>query len=52
MSKQTFFAGAFILIMAGLVTRLLGFVNKIVVARIMGAEGMGLYMMAIPTFYS
>ncbi|GAK11313.1 LOW QUALITY PROTEIN: stage V sporulation protein B [Geomicrobium sp. JCM 19039] len=50
MSKQTFFAGAFILIMAGLVTRLLGFVNKIVVARIMGAEGMGLYMMAIPTF--
>ncbi|EZH67977.1 stage V sporulation protein B [Bacillaceae bacterium JMAK1] len=50
MSKQSFFAGALILIIAGLVTRILGFVNKIVVARIMGSEGMGLYMMAIPTF--
>ncbi|WP_088102624.1 stage V sporulation protein B [Halalkalibacter urbisdiaboli] len=49
MSKQTFLKGTFILIMAGLVTRLLGFVNRIVVARIMGAEGVGLYMMAVPT---
>ncbi|MCK0471104.1 stage V sporulation protein B [Halalkalibacter sp. APA_J-10(15)] len=49
MSKQTFLKGAFILIIAGLITRFLGFVNRIVVARIMGAEGVGLYMMAVPT---
>ncbi|TMW73971.1 stage V sporulation protein B [Alteribacter natronophilus] len=49
MTKQSFLKGAFILIIAGLITRILGFVNKIVVARIMGAEGVGLYMMAVPT---
>ncbi|MBP3951406.1 stage V sporulation protein B [Bacillus suaedae] len=49
MTKQTFLKGAFILIIAGLITRFLGFVNRIVVARIMGAEGVGLYMMAVPT---
>ncbi len=49
MTKQTFLKGAFILIIAGLITRFLGFVNRIVIARIMGAEGVGLYMMAVPT---
>ncbi|PYZ98807.1 stage V sporulation protein B [Alteribacter lacisalsi] len=49
MTKQSFLKGAFILIIAGLITRILGFINKIVVARIMGAEGVGLYMMAVPT---
>ncbi|WP_456278150.1 stage V sporulation protein B [Bacillus sp. AK128] len=49
MSKQTFLQGTLILILAGLITRVLGFVNRIVVARIMGEEGVGLYMMAVPT---
>ncbi|KGA96507.1 stage V sporulation protein B [Alkalihalobacillus alcalophilus ATCC 27647 = CGMCC 1.3604] len=49
MSKQTFLKGAFILIIASFITKILGFVNRIVVARIMGSEGVGLYMMAIPT---
>ncbi|MFZ3588295.1 stage V sporulation protein B [Bacillus sp. DJP31] len=49
MSKQTFLQGTFILILAGFITRVLGFVNRIVVARIMGEEGVGLYMMAVPT---
>lgn len=49
MTKQTFLRGTLILIMAGMITRLLGFVNRLVVARVMGEEGMGLYMMAIPT---
>lgn len=48
-SKQSFLQGTLILILAGLVTRFLGFVNRIVVARIMGEEGVGLYMMAVPT---
>ncbi|SFJ17361.1 stage V sporulation protein B [Halobacillus dabanensis] len=49
MSKQTFLQGALILVAAGLITRLLGFINRIVVARVMGPEGVGLYMMALPT---
>ncbi|WLD92214.1 stage V sporulation protein B [Alkalihalobacillus sp. AL-G] len=49
MSKQTFIQGTMILILAGLITKVLGFINRIVVARIMGQEGVGLYMMAVPT---
>src|SRR5690625_7893979 len=39
------------LITAGMITRLLGFVNRIVVARLMGEEGVGLYMMAMPSLF-
>ncbi|MGL4820695.1 MAG: stage V sporulation protein B [Bacilli bacterium] len=49
MTKQSFLKGTFILIIAGLFTRILGFINRIVVARVMGSEGVGLYMMAVPT---
>jgi stage V sporulation protein B len=48
MSK--FLRGTFILLIAGLVTRVLGFINRIVIARSIGEEGVGLYMMAFPTF--
>ncbi|KAB2334044.1 stage V sporulation protein B [Bacillus mesophilum] len=48
MSK--FLKGTMILLAAGLVTRVLGFINRIVIARSIGAEGVGLYMMAYPTF--
>lgn len=34
-----------------MITRLLGFVNRIVVARLMGEEGVGLYMMALPSLF-
>lgn len=47
MSK--FLRGTFILLLAGLVTRVLGFINRIVIARSIGEEGVGLYMMAFPT---
>ncbi|EMT46305.1 stage V sporulation protein B [Anoxybacillus flavithermus] len=47
MSK--FLKGTIILIIAGLLTRILGFINRIVVARLIGEEGVGLYMMAVPT---
>ena len=50
LSKQTFIRGTIILIIAGFITRTLGFVNRIILARIMGEEGVGLYMMAFPTF--
>lgn len=51
MTKQTFIQGTIILIIAGMITRLLGFVNRIVVARLMGEEGVGLYMMAMPSLF-
>ncbi|CAM3705813.1 stage V sporulation protein B [Aeromicrobium ponti] len=47
MSK--FLKGTMILLTAGLVTRVLGFINRIVIARSIGEEGVGLYMMAFPT---
>ncbi|WP_379965904.1 stage V sporulation protein B [Ectobacillus sp. sgz5001026] len=50
MTKQSFLRGTLILILAGLATRVLGFLNRIVMARILGEEGVGLYMMAVPTF--
>lgn len=48
MSK--FLRGTFILLIAGFITRVLGFINRIVIARSIGEEGVGLYMMAFPTF--
>ncbi|MGE6259535.1 stage V sporulation protein B [Heyndrickxia sporothermodurans] len=47
MSK--FLKGTMILLVAGLFTRVLGFINRIVIARFIGEEGVGLYMMAFPT---
>lgn len=51
LTKQTFLQGTLILIAAGMITRLLGFINRLVVARLMGEEGVGLYMMALPTLF-
>ncbi len=34
-----------------MITRFLGFINRIVMARIMGEEGIGLYNMALPTLF-
>lgn len=51
MTRQTFLQGALILILAGMITRFLGFINRIVMARLIGEEGMGLYMMALPTLF-
>ena len=49
MSK--FFQGTLILLVAGFITKILGFINRIVVARIIGGEGVGLYMMALPSLF-
>lgn len=48
MSKKTFIKGAFILTLAGIVTRILGFFFKIFLSRIIGAEGVGLYQLVMP----
>lgn len=51
MTKQSFLQGTLILIFAGMITRFLGFVNRLVLARFLGEEGVGLYMMALPTLF-
>lgn len=44
-----FLKGTIILMAAGLITRVLGFINRVVIARFIGEEGVGLYMMVYPT---
>lgn len=48
MRKQTFIQGAMILLAASLINRILGFVPRIALPRIIGAEGIGLYQMGYP----
>lgn len=48
MQKQSFVRGTFILTASSLTTRILGFVSGIFLARSLGAEGIGLLMMAHP----
>ncbi|GER72159.1 stage V sporulation protein B [Weizmannia acidilactici] len=47
MSK--FLRGTIILLAAGFVTRVLGFINRVVIARSLGETGVGLHQMAFPT---
>ncbi len=49
MRKQNFVQGAFILVIAGLITRGLGTIYRIFLSRIIGPEAIGLYQMAFPT---
>jgi len=47
--KQAFIQGAMILAIAGLINKILGFVYRIALSRIIGGEGMGLFQMTYPT---
>lgn len=49
--RQSFLYGTLVLIVSGAVTKILGFVNRIVLSRMIGAEGMGLYQMVVPILY-
>ena len=48
--KKTFVWSAFILIIGGFITKVLGIIIKIVTTRIIGTKGLSLYMLIIPTF--
>ncbi len=48
MTKQTFIQGTLILLAAGMINRILGFVPRIMLPRLIGAEGVGLYQMGYP----
>jgi stage V sporulation protein B len=48
--KDKFLRGALILTVAGLIVKIFGSVNRIILSRLLGGEGIGLYQMAYP-FY-
>lgn len=48
MSGKTFIKGTFILTAAGIATKILGFVFRILLSRNIGAEGMGIYQLVMP----
>ncbi|MCI3923656.1 stage V sporulation protein B [Paenibacillus sp. TRM 82003] len=48
MTKQSFIRGTMILLAAGLFNRILGFVPRIALPRVVGAEGVGLYQLGYP----
>ncbi len=50
MSKQSFIQGTMILLAAGFINRILGFVPRIALPRVIGAEGVGLYSLGYPLF--
>ncbi len=50
MKKETFIISTIILIVGGFITKALGMLIKMVMSRLMGSEGIGLYMLVLPTF--
>lgn len=50
MKKNKFITSTIILIIGGFITKLLGMLIKIVMTRLVGTEGIGLYMLVNPTF--
>lgn len=48
--KEKFIKSIFILLIGGLLTKVLGMIIKIVMSRLIGTDGLGLYMMVLPTF--
>ena len=49
-NRKRILTGALILTLAGVVTRILGFVYRIYMSNLMGAEGMGLYQLIMPVY--
>lgn len=49
-SKDTFLKGALILTFAGIIVKVIGSVNRILLSRLLGGEGIGLYQMAYPIY--
>ena len=50
MGKDRFLKGALILTVAGLMVKVIGSVNRILLSRLLGGEGIGLYQMAYPVY--
>ena len=50
MKKSKFIRSSIILIIGGLITKILGMIIKIIMTRLIGTEGIGIYMMVSPTY--
>lgn len=50
LSRDTFLRGALILTVAGIIVKVIGAVNRILLSRLLGGEGIGLYQMAYPIY--
>ena len=48
--KEKFIKSTIILIIGGFITKILGMVIRIVITRLIGVSGIGLYMLILPTF--
>jgi len=48
--KEKFIKSTLILLIGGFLTKFLGMIIKIIMSRMIGTEGLGLYMMILPTF--
>ena len=46
--NKTFISGAVILMLSGLVVRMVGFVYRVYLSNLIGAEGMGLFQLVVP----
>lgn len=48
--KEKFIKSTIILLIGGIITKLLGMIIKIIMARSIGTKGLGMYMLILPTF--
>ena len=48
--KEKFIKSTIILIVGGVITKILGMLNKIIMTRYLGTEGIGIYMLILPSF--
>ena len=50
MHKNRFFTATFILMLGGLITKILGFIIRIIYTRMVGTEAISLYSIVMPTY--
>lgn len=48
--KEKFIKSTIVLIIGGIITKILGMLNKVIMARYLGTEDLGIYMMILPSF--
>ncbi|MFA5602599.1 MAG: oligosaccharide flippase family protein [Bacilli bacterium] len=51
MEKEKFVRSTVILIIGGFITKLLGMIIRVITTRLVGEEGIGIYMLIMPTFF-
>ncbi|MDP9751097.1 stage V sporulation protein B [Thermoanaerobacter pentosaceus] len=51
MHKRSFIRGAFILTIANIIDRSIGFIFRIILSNMLGPEGMGIYQLVLPIYF-